>query len=57
MSGQWRVGMGGPVGLDYVALPVVEKRLGVKKRDRSEVFTALQVMENEALRIMAKKNG
>lgn len=49
--------MGGPVGLDYVALPVVEKRLGVKKRERADVFAALQVMENEALRIMTKKNG
>lgn len=57
MLRQWRVGMGGPVGFDYAALPVVEKRVGVKKRDRREVFEAIQVMEDEALRIMAKKNG
>ena len=46
---QWRVGPGGPTGLDYAALPVVERRLGVKRADRNDVFNALQVLERTVL--------
>lgn len=54
MSTQWRisVGMGGALysGLDYAALPVVERRTGVKAADRADCFMRLRVMENEARR-------
>lgn len=45
---QWRVGMAGPTGLDYAALPAVMDMLGCT--NRRELFADLQVMESEALR-------
>ncbi|WP_256577697.1 MULTISPECIES: DUF1799 domain-containing protein [unclassified Pseudomonas] len=54
MSTQWRVGMGGAVGLDYAALPVVFKLHQVRKKDRPSVFSDLRVMEAEALACMAE---
>lgn len=53
---QWRVGMGGPTGLDYSALPFVFDLHEVKKKKRREVFAALRVMEDEALSVMADKD-
>lgn len=54
---QWRVGMGGPTGLDYSALPFVFDLHEVKKKKRREVFEALRVMEDEALRVMAESSS
>lgn len=52
MATQWRisVGVGGAVyhGLDYAALPAVEQRVGVKKRQRADTFARLRVMEAAA---------
>jgi len=52
MGTQWRVsvGMGGAFysGLDYAALPVVERRIGIKAADRADCFTRLRIMESEA---------
>jgi hypothetical protein len=49
MATQWQIsaGMGGAVyhGLNYTALPVVEQRLGVKKRQRADTFARVRVME------------
>jgi len=53
---QWRIGMGGPTGLDYSALPFVFDLHEVKKKKRREVFEALRVMEDEALRVMAESS-
>lgn len=53
---QWRVGMGGPTGLDYSALPFVFDLHEVKKKKRREVFAALRVMEDEALSVMVDKD-
>jgi len=54
MATQWRisVGMGGTfyAGLDYAALPVVERRMGVKAAERADCFMRLRVMEHEARR-------
>lgn len=55
MLSQWRHGFNGPTGLDYAALPIVEQRLGVKKRDRADIFAAVQVMESEALAEWSKR--
>lgn len=55
MRTQWRTGMNGVTGLDYAALPMVEARCGVKRKQRQEVFAAVQVMEDEALRIFSKR--
>lgn len=54
---QWRVGPGGPTGLDYTAIPVVLRALRVKRADHSDVFDALRVMEIEALSIMREKHN
>jgi hypothetical protein len=49
MLTQWRIGHGGPIGLDYGVLPVVARHLGLRKRRLQIAFTGLQVMEAEAL--------
>lgn len=49
--------MGGREGLRYEVLPVIEERLGVKKKQKADLFAALQVMEGEALRVWAAKRG
>jgi hypothetical protein len=53
MLTQWRMGPRVPVGLDYTALPVVQRRAGLRCRPGD--FRALQVMEAEALRWFAEK--
>jgi hypothetical protein len=47
---QWRVGMAGATGLDYVAVDVTAKRLKLKLNPLQ--WRLLQVMEGEALRCM-----
>ncbi|GLO38949.1 hypothetical protein PPUN15366_05930 [Pseudomonas putida] len=51
---QWRLGPGGPSGLDYAAIPGTAKMLGLKRLDLSEAFHDLRLMENEALAVMAE---
>ncbi|MFK0033032.1 DUF1799 domain-containing protein [Pseudomonas monteilii] len=51
---QWRLGPGGPSGLDYTAIPGAAKILGLKRRQLSEAFHDVRVMENEALAVMAE---
>lgn len=47
MGMQWRIGPNGPVGLDYCALPVVERGLGTElTRER---FADLRLMESAVL--------
>jgi len=52
---QWRLGPGGPSGLDYTAIPGTAKMIGLKRRDLEEAFPALRVMENEALAVMVER--
>lgn len=53
LSTQWRVGMNGPTGLDYAAVPPVLDLLGIKGRKRRrDVFEDLRVLEREALATM-----
>ena len=54
MTTQWRVGMGGAVGLDYSVIPTVGKLLGFKTKKINEMFPDLRVMENEALVTMGE---
>lgn len=54
MSTQWRTGMGGASGLDYNALPPVASMLGIKRRELSEVFHDIRVMEAEAMLVMSE---
>lgn len=49
MSTQWRVGVAGPVGLDYGALPAVLRLAGVARSTWSDVFNGLRWLESGAL--------
>lgn len=54
MSTQWRVGMGGAIGLDYTAIPPTGSMLGMKRKEITEAFQDLRVMEAEALLVMSE---
>lgn len=54
MSTQWRVSMGGPIGLDYGALPAVLRLVGVPPAQRSEAFDGVRTMEDAALEYMRR---
>lgn len=54
MGTQWRLGQGGATGLDYAAIPPTASMLGIKRRDLTEIFPDLRVMEVEALAVMAE---
>ncbi|QRN55915.1 DUF1799 domain-containing protein [Dyella caseinilytica] len=56
MATQWRVSMGGPIGLDYNALPAVMRLVGVPRAEQSDTFECIRTMEGEALRVMAEQN-
>ncbi|MHA6234290.1 DUF1799 domain-containing protein [Pseudomonas fluorescens group sp. PF-69] len=51
---QWRTGPGGATGLDYSVIREVAALIGIKKRQIPELFPDLQVMEAEALAVMAE---
>jgi hypothetical protein len=53
MQTQWRIGMGGPTGLDYTALPVVLDLQEVAPDKRRQVFDDVRVMEAEALKVFS----
>lgn len=55
MGTQWRVGAGGPTGLDYGALPEIWRRLEVPPDERDAVFMDLRVLEGAALDEMHRK--
>ena len=52
MLTQWRVGVAGMVGLDYGALPTVFRMRGIARRDWPEMFDAIRVMEDAAMKEM-----
>lgn len=55
LQSQWRVaGMGSATGLDYNAIIPTGTLLGYKKKQIKEMFSDLQVMENEALVTMGE---
>ena len=54
LSTQWRTGPGGATGLDYSVVREVAILIGIKKRQIPELFPDLQVMEAEALAVMAE---
>lgn len=55
MSTQWRVGMNGPIGLDYTALSHVMRMTGVRRPEWPYVFDGVRIMESAALEEMRKK--
>ncbi|MEO6679501.1 MAG: DUF1799 domain-containing protein [Pseudomonas sp.] len=57
MATQWRTGACGATGLDYTSVRDVAGYIGIKKKAISEIFHDLQVMEVEALAVMAEARG
>lgn len=55
MSTQWRVGMGGVVGLDYNVLPMIFSIRNIDGEERAEVFEGIKVMEGSALKTMREQ--
>lgn len=54
MQTQWNVGMGGPIGLRYEAMPMAFQANGVGADRHAEVFAQVRVMERAALRSMKR---
>ena len=50
LSTQWRVGMGGPTGLDYAAVYPLLDRAAKDPQEWDELFSDIQVMEGAALK-------
>jgi hypothetical protein len=54
---QWRVGMCGPTGLDYVGVRAFLDLAGLRKKERLEVFSGLHAMESATLGVWAERRG
>lgn len=54
MCRQWRMGPGGPTGLDYNVLPMIWRLYRVKPKDQRALFDDVRVMESAALGAMAR---
>jgi hypothetical protein len=52
VSSQWRMGQGGPIGLDYLAVKWVMSLMKVKRK--YEVLRAIRIMESSAITQMSK---
>ena len=50
---QWRIGMGGPTGLDYAAVYPLLDRAAKDPQEWDEMFSDIQVMEGAALKQMS----
>jgi Phage related hypothetical protein (DUF1799) len=57
VQSQWRVGMGGPTGLDYAGVRAYLELAGLRKRERSEVFADLVLMERVTLEVWADRRN
>lgn len=55
MGTQWRVGMGGPVGLDYTALRFVMCMQRVPRDEQPGLFEIIRIMEHAALDEMSEE--
>ena len=54
---QWRVGMGGPTGLDYAAVYPLLDRAAKDPQEWDEMFSDIQVMEGAALKQMSENRS
>jgi len=57
LSTQWRVGMNGATGLDYTAVLAFIRALRLPRDRADALFGDLQVMEGEALAVMAEQRA
>ncbi len=53
---QWRMGPGGPIGLDYSVVKWIMRTMHVTKKDRLEVLRSVRVLECSAMSKMAEAN-
>jgi hypothetical protein len=53
-SSQWRVGPGGPTGLDYSQVKWVMELMKIKSKHQLEVLKAVRVLESSAIKTMNK---
>lgn len=53
LSTQWRIGMGGPTGLDYAAVYPLLDRAAKDPQEWDEMFSDIKVMEGAALKQMS----
>ena len=56
MDTQWRIGMAGPTGLDYAALPMALRMIGTARADWQQLMADIRVMESAALQAMRSKD-
>nr|WP_308633623.1 DUF1799 domain-containing protein [Massilia sp. YIM B02443] len=56
MDTQWRIGMAGPTGLDYAALPMALRMIGAARSDWQQLMADIRVMESAALQAMRSKD-
>lgn len=56
VSTQWRVGMNGPTGLDYMPLFHQMDRMGLTPDRYDQMLDDIRVIEAEALTLMNKKD-
>jgi len=52
METQWRIGMSGPTGLDYAALPVALRMARAPRAEWAQLMADVRVMETSAMRAM-----
>ena len=57
LSTQWRIGMGGPTGLDYAAVYPLLDRTAKSESEWQDLFEDLQVMEGAALKQMSENRS
>jgi hypothetical protein len=56
VSTQWRVGMGGPTGIDYNVIFSRLDRMHLTDPEYEQMFDDIRVIESEALAILNKKD-
>lgn len=56
ISTQWRVGAGGPTGLDYNVLFTIMGLMDLSYERHVQLFEDIRVIESEALRVLNKKD-
>lgn len=52
LGSQWNVGHGGAIGLRYEVFPEARLRFGVAPEAWPDVCDCIQILEDEALRVM-----
>lgn len=56
ISTQWRLGAGGPVGLDYGVMFYRMDRMGLSPDEHEQLFQDMRIVEGEALSEMNNRD-